>query len=60
MENVDCDLCGTTFDGVFSDQSGSLSVEDLTEPPIGTHTCPACQRVFTTELTGWMFYSEAG
>ncbi len=60
IENVDCDSCGTTFEGFFADQSGSMSFEDMTDPPAGTHTCPGCQRVFTTELTGWTFYSEAG
>lgn len=60
VEIVDCDSCGTTFEGFFTDQSGSLSFEDMTDPPAGTHTCPGCQRVFSTELTGWTFYSEAG
>lgn len=57
-ELVDCPACGQTFHGVFHDDS--MSVEDLTDPPIGEHTCPECGHQFVSEMTGWTFYSEAG
>lgn len=59
-ENVDCPACGEVFEGEFVDNAGSMSVEDMTEPPVGSHRCPACGREWVSEMTGWMFYSEAG
>ncbi len=58
-ENVQCPVCGETFEGHFLDYSQSLSVQDMTEPPTGEHECE-CGHRFRSELTGWMFYSEAG
>ncbi len=58
VENVDCPRCATTFDGTFHGQGTDL--DDLVDPPTGTHTCPGCGRQFTTEFTGWMFHTEAG
>lgn len=60
VENVDCECCGITFEAFFHDVGGSLSFQDMSEPPVGTHSCPGCKHVFTTELTGWTFYNEAG
>lgn len=57
-ENVDCESCGTTFEGEFHDES--LTVEDIVDPPVGEHTCPACGHHFASQMTGWTFYSEAG
>lgn len=57
-ENVDCPRCDTIFESVFHDDSDT--VEDITDPPTGTHTCPACGHRWTCEMTGWTFYTEAG
>lgn len=59
-ENVECPRCEELFEGSFVDYSQSLSVQDMTEPPEGVHECPGCQLHFRSEMTGWMFYSEAG
>jgi uncharacterized Zn-finger protein len=59
-ENVVCPDCDTVFEGHFVDETDSITFEDMTDPPSGTHDCPHCQRVFVTEMTGWSFYSEAG
>jgi uncharacterized protein (UPF0212 family) len=60
VENVDCDSCGTTFEGIFLDADASLTVDDMVNPPLGVHECPCCQHTFETRLTGWSFYSEPG
>lgn len=57
-ELVDCPACAVTFEGVFADDS--LSVQDLADAPSARHSCPACGHRFTTQLTGWTFYTEAG
>lgn len=57
-ENVDCPACSITFEGDFYDDS--LTVEDIVDAPTGNHTCPACGLRFTTALTGWTFFTEAG
>jgi uncharacterized protein (UPF0212 family) len=59
-ENVDCPVCGERFEGIFYDQSGSLSVQDMTDPPTGRHECPRCGAMFVSDATGWSFFSEAG
>lgn len=59
-ENVTCDRCGEIFEGQFFDYTESPSVEDLAEPPEGDHECPECGHRFSSALTGWMFYTEAG
>ncbi len=57
-EIVDCPRCGTAFDADFVD--GSISVEDIVDPPTGRHTCPRCEHTWVSEMTGWTFFSEAG
>lgn len=57
-ENVDCDECGVVFEGEFVDNS--MTVEDIADPPRGRHVCPGCGHEWTSEMTGWTFYSEAG
>lgn len=59
-ENVDCPRCGELFEGTFYDQSRSLTVQDMVDPPVGEHECPGCGCRFTSSATGWSFYSEAG
>lgn len=59
-ENVECAACGEISEGEFRDESASLSVQDMTDPPVGSHNCPACGAFWRSEMTGWMFYSEAG
>jgi ribosomal protein S27AE len=59
-ENVDCPRCGEIFEGEFLDHTQSLSVQDMQEPPRGAQVCPECGHGFSAELTGWMFYGEAG
>lgn len=59
-ENVICGSCDEIFEGFFFDYTQSLAVEDMTEPPVGHHCCPGCGLQWSSELTGWMFYSEAG
>ncbi len=60
VENVDCPSCGYTFEGVFHDTGGAHTVDDMTGPPLGEHTCPACGFRFATEATGWSMFGEAG
>lgn len=59
-ENVECRACETVFEGVFYDPCGSMTVEDMTDPPVGEHICPACGLHWLSEMTGWSFFSEAG
>lgn len=59
-ENVDCPVCETVFEGQFYDLTTSMTVEDMTDPPVGQHHCPACGHRWGSELTGWSFFSEAG
>jgi hypothetical protein len=59
-ENVECPGCEQIFEGEFLDQTQSLSVQDMVESPRGEHTCPSCGLAFSSEMTGWMFYGEAG
>ena len=59
-ENVTCEACEEIFEGLFVDYTASQSVEDLTEPPEGHHRCPACGNEWTSAMTGWMFFTEAG
>jgi protein-disulfide isomerase len=59
-ENVECPACSQIFDGLFFDHTQSLSVQDMVEAPTGDHECPFCEYAFTTTLSGWMFYGEAG
>jgi len=58
VEIIDCPLCGTAFETVFTDDS--LTVEDIVEPPTADHTCPSCGHLWNAPMTGWTFYSEAG
>jgi uncharacterized protein (UPF0212 family) len=60
FENVDCPGCGEIFEGEFLDHTQSLSVQDMQDPPVGEHDCPECGFTWQAELTGWMFYGEAG
>lgn len=57
-ERVECPDCSLELEGDFYDSS--LTVEDMVEPPSGRHTCPACGRVWSSQMTGWLFYTEAG
>lgn len=59
-ENVECPDCGEIFESEFLDQSRSLSVQDMVDPPRGDHVCPACGRSWDSAMTGWIFYTEAG
>ena len=59
-ENVTCPVCGCMFEGVFFDDSGSTSVEDIVDPPEGLHDCPECPHSWVSTATGWTFFSEAG
>jgi hypothetical protein len=59
-ELVDCPFCGTTFEGEFTDQTQSLTVQDMAVAPEGEHECPECGSSFVSQMTGWMFYGEAG
>lgn len=59
-ENVTCEVCGEVFEGLFSDYAQSLTFQDMTDPPLGQHTCPCCGHGWCSELTGWTFFSEAG
>jgi predicted RNA-binding Zn-ribbon protein involved in translation (DUF1610 family) len=57
-EFVDCPQCGQLSEGEFFDDS--MSVEDIVDPPTGNHVCPGCGHRWSSELTGWTFFSEAG
>lgn len=57
-ENLDCPQCTLVFEGEFFDDS--LTVQDLVDPPVGYHRCPRCGHQWTSELSGWTFYGEAG
>ncbi len=57
-ENVTCPECVTSFEGHFADDS--MTVQDITDPPTGRHTCPRCGTRWTSEMTGWHLYLEGG
>lgn len=57
-EWVDCPVCDTVFDAVFVEDS--ISVEDIVDPPCGPQVCPCCGHTWVCQMTGWMFYGEAG
>lgn len=59
-ELVDCPFCGERFEGEFADREASLSVQDMAVVPIGDHQCPFCDRRFSSPMTGWVMYGEAG
>jgi uncharacterized protein (UPF0212 family) len=59
-ENVECPRCGEIFEGEFLDHTQSLSVQDMVESPRGDHACPSCRHAFSSEMSGWLFYGEAG
>lgn len=59
-ENVDCPRCGEIFEGDFYDPQRSLSVQDMADPAVGDHECPYCGYAFSSQMSGWMFYGEAG
>lgn len=59
-ENVNCPVCEEPFEGDFEDRSRSLSVQDMADPPVGEHQCPNCGVTFTSQMTGWSFFNEAG
>ena len=59
-ENVDCPFCGQIFEGEFVDHTKSLSVQDMAVAPLGDHECPECGAFFSSPMTGWMFFGEAG
>jgi uncharacterized protein (UPF0212 family) len=59
-ENVECPACREIFEGQYFDHTQSLSVEDMVEAPKGDHECPYCEHKFSSVMSGWMFYSEAG
>lgn len=54
---LDCPGCGETFEGHWTDPS--LTIEDMTDPPVAEQECAACGHKFTEEYPGWMFRSEA-
>lgn len=55
---IDCPSCEAPVDGIWTDDS--ISIEDMTEPPVAEQKCGACGANFTEEYPGWMFRSEAG
>ena len=57
-ENVECPECGTLFEGEWYEPA--MSVHDIVEAPEARHRCPLCALEFTTALTGWTMYTEAG
>lgn len=57
-EWVDCVGCGLEFEGEFV--AAGACVQDVVEPPVGFHRCPACGREFASEFTGWAMFQEAG
>lgn len=57
-EQVDCPVCGTTFEGQFHDDSDT--VQDITDAPQSAQTCPECAYEWVAAMTGWTFFSEAG
>lgn len=59
-ENVECPHCSEISEGRFLDHTRSLSVQDMVEAPLGEHECPECGHQWSSAMTGWMFYSEAG
>jgi hypothetical protein len=59
-ENVSCPVCDEIFESLFVDYTQSQCVEDLTEPPGGNHECPTCGYRWSSDMTGWMFFTEAG
>ncbi len=59
-ENVECPRCEEIFPAQFVDLTQSLSVQDMTEAPLGAHWCPSCDHRWSSRMQGWMFYNEAG
>jgi hypothetical protein len=56
--NVDCGSCLAVFEGVWTDPS--ITIEDMTEPPVAVQKCPVCGAEIEETWPGWMFRSEAG
>jgi hypothetical protein len=56
--NVDCRQCGAAYEGQWADSS--ISLEDMTEPPVAMQECPACGCRQEETWPGWMHRSEAG
>lgn len=59
-ENVECPRCGEIFEGDFLDQTQSLSVQDMVQPPTGVQQCSDCGHWFDATMTGWTMFGEAG
>ena len=55
---IDCEECGETFEGTWTDDS--MSVQDMAEPPQAEQTCPLCGNVQTEVYPAWCWTSEAG
>ena len=58
VENVDCPACGAAFEALFTADAATLDA--LVDPPVAGHTCPGCAHTFSTAMTGWTVYTEAG
>lgn len=58
-EILTCPACAAEFEGEFVAEAAT-DVEDIDTPPQGVHECPFCQWTWTSSMTGWTVYSEAG
>lgn len=55
--NIDCPVCGTTFEGVWRPVADTI--QDLDEAPVQSQVCPDGHE-FDAEYPGWISYTEAG
>jgi hypothetical protein len=55
---VDCPACGTTYEGVWQDDS--ITDQDRDQAPVARQACPACLAGQDVEYPGWSWRSEAG
>jgi hypothetical protein len=35
-------------------------LDEITDSPVATYTCPACEAQDEVTFSGWTFYTEAG
>jgi hypothetical protein len=57
---VECPLCETEFEHLFTADDGVFELEDLVDQPEEEVQCPACEGLFIAIYEGWTIHGEAG